>query len=244
MALIKPSEARTGLGEAVPLDLGDLRRAAERLESWAKERASAIVAEARAERERILAGAEETGYAAGHARGLEEGRAAGAEEGRNAAIEEGAARVAEVTAAWEAALVELVDARRALDEDAKRAVVELAAETARRVTKRAVELDRCETVRAQLAHLIELVMTPTRLVVATAPGDAEAAREVLPALMERFGESAGASVVEDASLAPGSIVIRTEGGRLDAEVDRQTERLVAAMLGEGEAAGGGEEGAT
>ena len=84
MALIKQAESAGATREAIVLNLGDLRREADRLRSDALAERDRILAEARAERDRILEGAAERGYEDGYregfAKGVEQGQSDGAEK--------------------------------------------------------------------------------------------------------------------------------------------------------------------
>jgi flagellar assembly protein FliH len=231
MALIRHAESASLARQAVVLDLGDLRRAAERMESEARRRVEGMLQEARQERERIIAGAREEGYAAGFAQGtaraLEEGRAAGREE----ALAEMRGRLEALEKNWKSAL----DAFEARREDlllaARADVVAFAAAVAERVTKRAVALDP-SAVRDQIAAALALTVAPTRLSVTVCPEDEPLAREVLPALVERFAHGAHATLHHDPALPRGSAVVRTELGEIDASIDTQIERIVRALLPE------------
>jgi hypothetical protein len=77
MALIKHSNSRDIARDAVVLDLGDLQRQAALITRAAHDQAAAVLAEARAERERIVAGAAEAGRAAGFEEGWSRGGAQG-----------------------------------------------------------------------------------------------------------------------------------------------------------------------
>ena len=100
MALIKQANARDLARDAIVLDLGDLQRQAGEIVTSAKAQAAMIAVQARAERERIVAGAAETGRAQGFEAGKQEGYKAGVAEGRAAAIAEMKERLGKLEAAW------------------------------------------------------------------------------------------------------------------------------------------------
>lgn len=246
--------ARAGVKaqSGIALDLGDLRREAERVEREAREKAEAIIADARRERARIVDGAAEEGRAQGYEKGLADGRETGRAEGRTAALAEMTGVLESVARSWQEALEELIDRRERLASDARRDVVALAAQIARRVVKRSIELD-SSLVVDQVRAALELVLRRTRLVLAVHPADRAVVEEALPELTKRFDESAHVELIADESLSRGSCAVRTEHGQIDAEIDSQLDRMVEAMLGHddrptadqsagGDAGGGDEEG--
>jgi flagellar assembly protein FliH len=229
MTVIKPAESRKALRDAVALDLGDLRVRAERMQAEAREAASRLVEEAKAERERILAGAAEEGRRAGHA----EGRAAGLEEGRargrDEAFEAAGARLGELADAWGRALERFETDRHAMTLDARDDVIRFAADLAARVTRRAVSVEP-DRVRDQVAHALELVLDPTRLVVRVHPEDQPLVEEAMPALSRRLRGGGHAEVVADDSLERGSCVVETSRGTIDASIGAQLDRIAHALL--------------
>ena len=236
MAVLKSiGGGRTGAKgrPGIALDLGDLRREAESLERDARAQADAIIAEARKERERIVAGAAEEGRTQGHEKGLAEGRETGRTEGHAAALAEMKTSLDNLARSWQEALEDLIDRRDHLASDARRDLVSLAAQIARRVVKRSIELDD-SLVIDQVRAALDLVMRRTRLVLAVHPTDRALVEHALPDLTKRFADSSHIELVPDESLSRGSCVIRTEHGIIDAEINTQLDRMVEAMLGRDE----------
>ena len=84
---------------------------------------------------------------------------------------------------------------------------------------------------AQIEAVLGAVVRPTRLTLRVHPDDLHVAKEELPSLVARFDQCTHAELIEDASLSPGSGVATTEGGgRIEADVRAQLERVVAEML--------------
>ncbi len=237
MALIKHSNAQSLARDAIVLDLGDLSRQGQRLIESARARADQIIAEARAERERIISGAAEEGRAAGMARGLEEGRRKGQEEGRASATTERRTQIEQIEKAWSVALAEFASQRDAMLCAAHVDVLRLATMIAQKVIKRAVASDP-RIVEEQMRAVLATVTRPTELVIRVNPADLEVARESLPGLLAAFEAVRGATIDTDASLAPGSCVAMTRGGsadqlgggEIDASIDSQLQRIVEALL--------------
>ncbi|MEO1128905.1 MAG: FliH/SctL family protein [Planctomycetota bacterium] len=229
MAVIKSTHSGKLLQDAIVLDLGDLRREAERLEARAREQASAILDEARAERERIIEGADAQGHTEGHERGLAEGREAGLAEGRTQGIQSMEELLTRLSAQWEGALGGFLEQREQILSDARMDVLRLATLIASRVTKRVIEIDP-KVAEAQLEAALRLVLQPTRLLITVHPEDHVLIAEVLPTLVQRFGNDLHTQVHEDASLERGSCVLRTDRGEVDASIDGQLERMIDALL--------------
>jgi flagellar assembly protein FliH len=229
MAVLKPAEQGI-VRDAVVLDLGDLARQGEILRQHARKQADAILAEARAERARILAGASEQGRAEGYARGLEDGKTKGREEGQKAALAEWKEKLGAMQASWGGALDAFEAVKDDLIEDARCACVRLAMEIARRVTRRAVQADPA-VVEGQLASVLAAMARPAALTIAVDPGALEVAKAAMPALLSRFSTARHAELTADASLPPGSCVARTAGGGgIDASIATQLDRIAAALL--------------
>jgi flagellar biosynthesis/type III secretory pathway protein FliH len=236
VALIKQADAEQTVRRALVLDLGDLRARAEELEQRTRERAGAILEEAKAERRKLLDGAAEQGRAEGYAKGHAQGLAKGLEEGRAKAIAQAAAEAKALVSTWEGALKDFEARRESLLEQARDQVLELSLEIARRVTKRHVEVD-AAVVREQLAAALRLTTKPSGLTVEVNPQDLALAQSVVPSLVRRL--SAGGGHVEiqaSATLSRGSVIIRCAGGEVDASIETQLARIEQAVRPPGEPA--------
>jgi flagellar biosynthesis/type III secretory pathway protein FliH len=229
MAVIKHAERERLARQAVVLDLGDLRRAAEALESRAAARAKQIVDDARAERERLIDGAFEKGFEAGCAEGLAKGDLEGREKGRTEALQRHGAEIASLIEAWRGALERFEAAREDLVLDASAQAPALALSIAERVIKRAVQADPA-VIGEQLSAALALLVAPSRLAVFTHPEDLEAAKMVLPSLVERLLGGAHSTLEADPRLSRGSVVIRTPEGAVDASIETQLDRIARAIL--------------
>lgn len=229
MAVIKHSERDRLARNAVVLDLGDLRRAADALEARSVAHAKKIVEDANTERARLITGAAEKGFAAGKADGLAKGQTEGREQGRVEALERHAPEIKALIDAWSAALVQVNTGRDDLLLEASTQVLALAVSIAERITKRAIALDPA-IVGEQLAAAIALVVAPSRLVVYTHPDDLDAAKAILPSLVERLLGAAHATIEPDPRLSRGSVVIRTPEGAVDASIETQIDRIARAVL--------------
>lgn len=229
MAVVKRSDAERMMHEALVLDLGDLARHAADLRSRAEAQAAQIIEAAKHERARLIESAAETGHKRGYDAGFEEGRAAGHAQGREAGLAAVRKSSEPLAAAWQAALDEFSAQRAALLEAARDDAVRLAIAIADRVVKRSVSVD-IEMAARQAAAALALLSRATRLRVLVHPNDVEATRAALPRLSRMFASSEDAAVEADASVSPGSCVVRTPGGgEISADVAAQLDALVAAV---------------
>lgn len=241
MALIKNSIAGSIARDAVVLDLGDLQRQASVIVRHAREQAEAILAEARAERERIIAGGFEQGRAEGTSKGLEEGREQGRVQAVAAARAEHAAKLEQVEGAWSGALAEFCAQRDVLVHRATDDVLRLAISIAERVIKRAIAVDPAVVVE-QLRAVLAVVVRPTELVISVHPEDRPIIQSALPGLLAFFSAVKHVELVDDAALTRGSCIARTRadadsaaagnvgGGGIDASITTQIDRIVEAIL--------------
>lgn len=230
MALIPHAQADRLVRQAVPLDLTDLQRRADFLRREAEREAQVIVDRARQEAAELLERTREEGRAEGLEQGLREGLEKGAGEGRAEALRETGDLVERLSVSWAGALSDFEERREAMLTDARTDVLRLAIAIAEKITRRTIELDSGAAAR-QLEHALEMLTRPTQLRVAVHPGDVGSLREVLPSIVARFEQAMHAELIEDTTLSPGSVVLRTEnGGVIDASIRTQFDRMVRELL--------------
>lgn len=230
MAVIKRSDAERVARDAMVLDLGDLHRHGEQLEVRARETADTIVADAKAERERLVATAKEDGHRSGYKAGFTEGRRAGFEAGQEKAIAQSEELIQHLLMAWTGALERFDAERENMLDVSRHDIIRLAAIIAEKVTKRKVEIDH-EIISAQLASALRVVMNPGKLRVILHPADHELAEMVLPTLLKKLDGTVHAEIEIDEDVGQGGCVIRTEqGGEIDATIQTQFDRLIAEAM--------------
>lgn len=232
MGMIRRADLESVARQATVMDLSDLKARGDAIVADAQRQADQILAQARAERDRLIASARDEGLRAGQADGLKKGLAEGQKKGHDQARAEVAQGLAGLTAAWQAALDAFEAEREAFLQAARVEVVQLAAEIASRVTRRAVELD-AGAVLPQMEAVLAAVARPSRLTVRVHPDDLALAKAELPGLTARFEQCRHAELVADPALARGSCVGTTEdGGRVDAGIASQLDRIIAELLGD------------
>ena len=229
MALIRKSDVQTAARDAIVLNLGDVVREGQGVVDAAREQAARIITQAKMEREAIIAGAREEGYAAGLAQGLEKGRAEGTAQGKAQAHAEWNERLAALQSAWGAALEGFVRERENLLAAARVDVLRLALNIAQRVTRRQIAGDNT-VVLDQVTRVLEMLSRPTRLKIRVHPEDEAACRDALPGLMQRYAAAEQVEVVSDATLARGSCVAAGASGEIDASITTMLDRIAKGIL--------------
>jgi flagellar biosynthesis/type III secretory pathway protein FliH len=182
-------------------------RRVEREAHDASVRAREIVASARAEAAVIVGGAEAEAEAL---------RAAAAEAGRREGLARAAAVQLEVAAARERRL-------RAVE----RELVALAVDIARAVLGR--ELRDPDAVADVAASALASARARRQVTLRVHPSGAAALRAASGRLARLVPRAAGVVIEEDAGLAPGDVIVVTEGGQLDGRIESQLDVLRAAI---------------
>jgi len=232
MGLIRRAELDAAAHDPVVLDLGDLTRRAEQIKRLAREESEQMIADARAERERIIEGAEETGRAEGFAAGREEGLMQGCQQGKAEGLEQQSAELEALQANWTAALDSFAAARDDMLLESKQDVLRLAVLLAEKIVKRKVEIDDRVAVE-QLAAVLGSLAHRTKLRVGVNPLDRSQLELALPALVKRF-DADHVELYDDTELSRGSVVVSTPtGGQIDAAIESQLERLIKTLLPDG-----------
>lgn len=237
MALIRSTSAAQHVRDAIVLDFGDLHRQGAAMLDHARAEAAKIVAEAKAERERIIAGGFEQGKAAGLAQGMQEGRKLGEDKARQETLAARQQELAGLIQAWGAALQAFSTQRDVFVQAAERDVIRLACVIAQRVVKRHVELNP-DAVIDQVRAVLGTVIRPTEAVLAINPEDRGLVETALGGLIAQFPAMKSVSLVDDAGLARGSCVARMRdpetaglgGGEVDASIATQVDRIVSVLL--------------
>jgi flagellar assembly protein FliH len=174
---------------------------------------------ARHEAEAMLAAAEAQ---------AESARRAGHDEGLAAGMAEAAERTTTAMAAIAEMVGGLDDIAERMREDAVREATTLAVEVAAKLVR--AELDaRPERVADVLRGAIRRAADRSALVARVNPGDLAVCRETAPRIMEEMGGIARLEVVDDPRLSPGSCVLETNAGDVDATFESQLARVLEAL---------------
>lgn len=229
MALIRNREAEQSAQDAIVLDLGDLRREADRLRRQAHEEAERIRAEARAEAQRLTEGAEQRGYEAGYNKGHAEGLEAGRKEGHDEALKQAESSLTQLQQAWVNAAKQWDAERREMLREARQSVLRLAIRMAEKIVRRVPAVEP-RIVQDQVAAALEHVARPCDVTVRIHPEDRDLVEHAIPQAAEQLAHGEHVILKEDTSIERGGCVIDYGKGRIDATLGTQLDRLVEALL--------------
>lgn len=226
MGLVKATAAPPGLTAFSMRDVEDQARA---VLLRARQAAERLLAEAQREADEL----KQRAHAEGLVEGRREGLARGTEEGRNAghqqALEENRAQLQQAFAAMAAAAQQIEASRNDLESDALEEVVALAVSIARRVTKRQAKIDPA-VLTDNLREAMRLVVHGGDVKIALHPGEIDTLNTTLPALKLEFPRLGHVELVDDPTIAPGGCRVFAGGGKIDATLDEQLDRVVADLL--------------
>ncbi|MBN8597067.1 MAG: hypothetical protein J0L78_05265 [Planctomycetes bacterium] len=229
MALIRQSDRSTPLTDAIVYRLGDLVREGNQLREQTSREVETMLADARAERDRLLSSAREEGLKQGREQGHREGFASGESEGRKQAITAVSAQLATLLSGWNSTLNEFEKGRDALLLEARTEVLRLAVEIGRAVVKKEIEY-RPEAVIEQLEAALRMVVRPSSIRIVIHPEDRPLIEQALPGLLTRCTNAQNAELEDDATAGRGSCIVRMAGGEIDARIDVQLDRIVQAIV--------------
>jgi flagellar assembly protein FliH len=233
MGLIKSQDAPPTLAA---FSMKDVEQQARALLLAARRKAEQLLAAAQEEGEQIRVQAKADGFEEGRRAALEEGLQQGMEAGRQEALLEQSQALGEAVTALVQATQQIEQSRAALEAEALQDVIELSLAVARRVTKRQGELDPL-VLQENLRDALRLVVHAADLRIALHPSQRSTLDEALPALQLEFPQLAHVAIIEDAGLAPGGCRVHTRGGKIDADLNAQLDRIVADLMPSAEEAG-------
>ncbi|MHC4446441.1 MAG: FliH/SctL family protein, partial [Planctomycetota bacterium] len=130
---------------------------------------------------------------------------------------------------WTAALNQWEADRGEMLLAAREDVVRFAVTVARKVVMRIVKAD-STVIEDQLAEALALLSRPSTIVVSVHPNDRPIVEAVLPRVVSRLQQCEQASVRDDETLTPGGCVVATAGGRIDAAIETQLDRIARTLV--------------
>jgi flagellar assembly protein FliH len=209
--------------------LADVEEAAKRVLLKAKLQAERLISAAMHEAEKLKEEARQEGSREGFEHGHAEGVRHGTEAGREQAFTQYAAELTTLTQSLTAMTVEFDAGRRNIESEVLREVVALVTAIARRVTKRQALVEPA-VLEANLADAMKLTVGASDLRVAVHPQQRQFLQECLPRLSLQWPTLRHVELVDDDSLVPGGCRVYTRSGAIDADLDAQLDRVIAAML--------------
>ena len=215
--------------DAIVLDLSDLKRQADAILRDAREEAQRIVEQGRLEARKLTNAADARGHAQGLERGRVEGHDAGRAEATQAVLNELAPQIASLIEKWTAAIDQWNASRVELLMQAQEDVLAFACALGARVVHRMVETDPL-IIRDQLAEALSLLARPTSAVVRVNPDDRAVLELALPDILRGLGNSPEIALRDDTTVARGGCIVATNGGQINATIEKQLQRIVESLL--------------
>ena len=176
--------------------------------------------------ERLLATAREQASAI-----AEQARAQGFEEGRAAGLADAASDLASAGAALAAALAEVERMRAAVAEEVEREAVELALALAGKIVTATLQI-RPELVVEVLQGALRRVSGERTIAIVVNPSDVEIVRGALGELQSQAAGEGRWEVLADQRVPAGGAIVRTDESELDARIQTQLERAHEAVEAE------------
>ncbi|HEX7010489.1 MAG TPA: FliH/SctL family protein [Phycisphaeraceae bacterium] len=229
MPVIKASQTRPLIREAIVLDLGDLNRQARQLRQAAKEQAAQILAQAQQQAQQIIDSAHGRGFQEGKDAGYQEGLALGRQEGHAQALEQARQQLEQIQASWVELANQFDQQRQQMERQAQQAVLELSLKLARKLVHRVIEVDPSVVVD-QLRQAVAHVLRPTDVKVHVHPADRPLLEEALPQLTATLGQLQHVQLVDDESVGRGGCLLSYGQGQIDATIQTQLQRIIDAIL--------------
>ena len=226
MGLIKANVAPASLQ---PFSMKDVEEAAKGILLRARRKAEELIAAAQQEGEAIKEQARAEGTQAGFDHGFADGSQQGVEAGRQAALEEHRKQLTDLVRGLTQAAAELNARRDELETEALREVIGLAAAIARRVTKRQGVIDE-DVLAANLTEAMRLVVGAADVTITIHPYQRKTLEEALPRLRMQWPLLRHLQLNDDPSLAPGGCRIAAGGGKVDAGLDEQLDRVIEELM--------------
>jgi len=200
---------------------------AERLLADAQQQAEAMRVKATAE-------GKAAGLAAGHKEGHAKGLATGVAEGRAAATKELAPNFAEAVATFEAAAAEVSGHAASFGDSTADEMLALVLAIARRVVRTIADRD-VAVVEATVREAVRLAMSKASLRIAINPEQRAKLDGLLAELKMTWPSIQHVDFVDDESVSRGGCRVFTIAGEIDADIERQLDRLVAELAPSGTA---------
>jgi flagellar assembly protein FliH len=188
-----------------------------------------LLAEAQRQAEQLKKQSAEQGKKEGQAQGFSEGTNVGKKTGHDQALNEHRTKLTQLIQAMTAALSELDKQRQTLETEATTDVVELAMAIARRVTKRQADLDPA-VLTENIKEAMKIVVHAADLRIAVHPSQKQTLLAELPNLQLQWPALTHAELIDEPTLSPGGCRIYSRQGFIEADLDKQLDRVMANLL--------------
>ncbi|MFG0249576.1 MAG: FliH/SctL family protein [Phycisphaeraceae bacterium JB051] len=237
MPLIKADQSVAMFKEAIVLNMNDVTEQAAQIKASAEQTAEKLISEARAKAQKVTDDHAEEGFEKGYSEGFAKGQSEGFEKGHAEGLANGHAEaVANAKAQFDPLVTAWGEAGRAWDEyhsqldlDARDSVIELALRLAEKILHRQLQVDSTVIVD-QVTAALKNMTGATSLSIHVNPQDRAVMLEVMPQLIESFGQFKSMRVVDDPNIGRGGCILVHEHGRLNATLETQLRRAVELLL--------------
>jgi flagellar assembly protein FliH len=226
MGLIKSTNTPISI---TPFSMRDIEAQAQAILLRARKGAEMLLLEAQKESLALKKQAKDEGFAQGHkdgtAKGLEDGRKTGHQTALNEAKEQ-------LNQAWQtltAVVTQLDTARRDLEADGVSEVIALSSAIARRVTKRQSAIDPA-VLTENIHEAMKLAVHAVDIRIVVNPAQRKTIDDELPKLQMNWPNLKHVELIDDATIAPGGSRILTRYGEINAEIEKQLDRVIAELL--------------
>jgi flagellar assembly protein FliH len=228
MGLIKSINTPISLS---PFSLRDIEAQAQAILARARKGAEMLLIEAQRESTTLKQQAKAEGFAEGKKEGLAKGTEDGLRSGHQAALNETKEQLTQVWKALTGVVEHLDAARRDLEADGIGEVIALATAIARRVTKRQAAIDPA-VLTENIREAMKMAVHAVDVRIAINPAQRKAVSDELPQLQLNWPNLKHVELIEDPQIVVGGCRILTRNGEVDADIDRQLDRVIDDLLPE------------
>lgn len=229
MALIKSHNTEQHAGQAVVLDLGDLRQQANAILAKAREQAAHVLEQAKTQAEAIHVEAKQAGYDTGYEIGKNEGHAEGVKQGQEQAHAEAKTVCDQIQQAWIHAAEQWDAMRNDMISEAQQSLLKFAVLTAEKIVHR-VQITDPVLIQSQVNAAIEYVVSPCAVKIHICPDDREQLEALLPQMLSQLAAAEHVELVDDVSIQRGGCVVEYGKGRIDARIESQLEQMIEMLI--------------
>ncbi len=216
--------------------MADIEQHARQIIARAKVHADQLLADAKVQADKLKANASLEGKALGIEQGKKEGREQATTQARNQALAEQKAKLIETVGVLTKAARELDARLQSIQQEARSELIPLSLAIARRVTGFVAQRDPA-IVQANVHEAVRLVMSKAAIRIAIHPSQKQAIESLLPQLKLQWPTMQQVELSEDASIATGGCRVYSAGGVIDAELNKQIDRIAAELACEIEPVG-------
>jgi flagellar assembly protein FliH len=212
-----------------PFSMRDIEAQAQAILLRARKGAEMLLIEAQRESVNLKKQAKSEGFIEGRREGMSLGLTEGRTSGHQAALDEAKDRLNQVWTSLVSAMTQLDSTRRDLEAAGIGEVIALATAIARRVTKRQSAID--PTVLLEnIGEAMKLAVHAVDVRIVINPAQRKTVSEELPKLQLVWPNLNHVELIDDPTVAVGGCRILTRNGEIDADIERQLDRVIDDLL--------------